>query len=165
MRSCRPRVGALSGPGLCFIVLLSGCSVESKTNPAPDSASSRVDPALSDSVRVSIHTPAEVRAGGAVPIEVQIENVSAKTLALNLQGRDIAFDIIITTADGRPTWRRLEHQTLQAILRMETLAPGQVLRLEASWTAAGPGDYLISAVIPTDADPLRGPAVPLRVRN
>ena len=112
---------------------------------------------------MSVHAPVEVRAGDAVPIELQIENVSAKTLDLHLQGRDIAFDVIITTGDGRPIWRRLEHQTLQAILRMETLAPGQVLRLNASWTAAEPGDYLVSGVIPTDAAALQSAPVPLRV--
>ncbi len=115
-------------------------------------------------MRVSVHAPAQARVGEAVTIELRIENVSTKILNLSLQGRDIAFDVMVTTRGGQPVWRRLEHQTLQTILRLEPIAPGATLRLPAAWRPEEPGDFIVSGIILTDAAPLQSNAVPLRVR-
>jgi hypothetical protein len=80
-----------------------------------------------------------------------------------LTGRPIAFDITITRADGSIVWRRLEGQTIAAILRIEVLAPSGVLEFKGTWDQrtgsgerASPGLYTVQGALPTDSPtPLR----------
>ena len=164
MRRKRPRAGALSGPGLCLLVGLGACGTDSKSDSSADTVVSDRTVTHPDSLRVSIHAPTEVQSGDSLPIELRIENVTASPLTVNLQGRDIVFDVAVSTADGKPVWRRLEGQTTQSILRIETLAAGQVLRLRDAWRAAAAGDYRMRGIVPTDAAPLQTEVVSVRVR-
>ncbi len=107
-----------------------------------------------DTVRIELRLPAQVEAGDSIPITVRVENISGRRLDLSLLGREIAFDIIIRTRSGEQVWRRLEHATLQSILQVKSLAAGEVFELHAAWHAARPGDYLVSASLPTDGQPL-----------
>ena len=118
----------------------------------------------SPGLRVTIHVATEVQAGDSVPIELRLENVTDTTVTVNLQGRDIVFNVIVSTTDGKTVWRRMEGQTTQSILRMETFAPGQVLRLRDVWRATAAGDFLVRGVVPTDAAPLQTEPVRFRVR-
>jgi hypothetical protein len=117
-----------------------------------------------DTVSVTLRLPEQAQAGDSVPITVRVENTSSRRVDLSLLGREIAFDIIIETKSGQPVWRRLQRATLQSILQVRSLQPGEAFELHDKWPAAGPGDYLVSASLPTDAQPLvtRQPT-PLRV--
>jgi hypothetical protein len=112
----------------------------------------------SDSVRVKVTAPATARVGDSVAIELRVENVSARPVSLSLQGREIAFDLVVTTGDGRTVWSRLQNRTLQSILQLKTLEPGESFVLRDVWRANVEGNYLVSGVVPTDAEPLRSTA-------
>lgn len=124
----------------------------------------------SDSVRLSLELPDEVRAGEPVPIALRVENVANRPLDLYLTGRPIAFDLIVTDAEGSAVWRRLEDEVIPAILRIETLGPGDTLELERTWdqrTKEGepvpPGDYTVRGELLTEDEPLTTPEKPLRI--
>ena len=98
-----------------------------------------------------------VRSGEAVPITLRLTNTDRKPATAYLQGRPAAFDIVITRRDGTPVWRRLEGAVVPAVLQVRSLAPGAVLEFHDSWpqrtnlgAAVGPGDYLVTGVLPTD---------------
>ena len=159
-----PRIGFAASPGqfLFLLVMVLACSPESRPSAAnPDTTEAS---ASLDTVRVTLRLPGQVQAGDSVPITVRVENTGSRRVDLSLLGREIAFDIIIETNSGQPVWRRLQGATLQSILQVRSLAPGEAFELHDSWPAARPGDYLVSASLPTDAPPLvtRHPT-PLRV--
>jgi hypothetical protein len=68
-------------------------------------------------------------------------------------------------------WRRLEGAIVPAVLQVRSLAPGEVLEFHDTWpqrtnlgAAVGPGDYLVTGVLPTDPPAeLRTHAAPLRI--
>ena len=122
-------------------------------------------------IALELRIPAEASVGSTVPIILRIENVGDRPIDLYLRGRTIAFDIVVRRQDGEVVWRRLEHEVIPAILRLETLAPRQVVELPADWhltTSAGPrvspGSYLVEGLVLTDGPALRTPPVTLRVR-
>lgn len=128
--------------------------------------------AVSDSLRLETRVPERVSAGEPVPVVLRAENVSGGTLDLYLQGRTVAFDVVVTDAGGRVVWRRLEGEIVPAILRMETLEPGAALELDARWdqrSDAGepvaPGRYTVHGELLTEGDPLVTPAARLRIET
>lgn len=119
---------------------------------------------------LEIVVPSRVRPGEPVPIALRATNPGDRSLDLYLLGRTITFDIVVAAPDGRVVWRRLEGATVQQILQIRTLAPGETLELRDAWSqrtnagaAATPGSYTVQGIIPTDAEPLRTPVVPLRI--
>jgi len=128
-------------------------------------------PQRPDSITFTVVAPQSVRRGEAVPITLRLTNTSARTLNLYLTGRTITFDIIVTRADGKVVWRRLEHVTGQQIVQVKTLTPGETFELKDVWhqrTNAGArvsaGDYTLTGVIPTDREALRTVPLPLRIK-
>ena len=116
----------------------------------------------SESLRLELDVPPEVRVGSTVPITLRVTNVGDQPVDLYLRGRTIAFDIIVRRDRGEVVWRRLDHEIIEAILRIETLAPNQVLELRADWnlrTTAGdpvtPGTYVAQGVLFTNGAELR----------
>jgi hypothetical protein len=70
----------------------------------------------------------------------------------------------VSREDGALVWRRLEGEVVPAILRLEQLAPGAELALEAIWDGrdqAGrvlpPGSYSLRGEVLTDGTPLVTP--------
>jgi hypothetical protein len=173
----RPRAwvaARVSGPPpIALLALLLGCGPAVPERPAdthPSSGSDAVDMAPSDSLRLSLGVPVEVAAGVSVPVTITLENVSGRPLDLYLRGRTIAFDIVVLDAAGVTTWRRLEGVIIPAILRLESLAPGQVLELSDRWDQrdnagrpVGAGDYSVYGEVLTEGPPLRTADVPLRI--
>lgn len=111
-------------------------------------------------MRVEMVVPPNVAAGAPVPMAIRIANVAGRPLELHLQGRTVIFDLTVRR-DHRVVWRRLEGEATQAILRLRTLAPGEVLELEDTWrqedragNRVGPGEYSVSGTVPTDAAPI-----------
>jgi hypothetical protein len=152
---CLPRIGLCIGPGQLLLLLgsLSCAGDRAPENRDPDRDTTTMS-APADTVRVELDVPAQVTAGDSVPITVRVQNISNRRLDLSLLGREIAFDILISTRAGQQVWRRLEGAALQSILQVKSLAPGEAFELHAVWRAATPGEYLVSASLPTDAAPL-----------
>ena len=122
------------------------------------------------SLRLSVVAPGEVRAGETVPIILRAVNTSDRPLDLYLRGRTIAFDVVVTRADGDTVWRRLEGQIIPAILQLRTLAPRETLELRADWDQSdnrgrrvSAGVYTVRALLLTDSAPLATDAAELRV--
>jgi hypothetical protein len=173
----RPRAwGAarLSGPpSIALLALVLGGGTAVPERPADThhaSGSDAVDMTSSDSLRLSLGVPVEVAAGVSVPVTITLENVSGRPLDLYLRGRTIAFDIVVLDAVGVTTWRRLEGVVIPAILRLETLTPGQVLELSDQWDQrdnagrpVGAGDYSVYGEVLTEGAPLRTADVTLRI--
>jgi hypothetical protein len=130
-----------------------------------------MSPQASDSLRVETVAPSRVRAGEPVPITLRLINTTSKPLTLYLRGRTIAFDLTVTRANGEVVWRRLEGETVPAILQVKELAPGEVLELEDTWDQAtkleepaSPGNYTVQGAVLTDQpEPIWTPAVPVRI--
>jgi hypothetical protein len=159
----------LLDPGrfLFLLMVLGACNVE-RAREQPE-VNSSTQPAPIDSVRVGLAVPNDARAASAIPVEVTVQNISRRNIELHLQGRDIVFDITVSNVDGMVVWRRLEGVAVQAILRLEPLAPDQVLTLRSAWpkeaSAVPAGEYDVFASIPTDTLPLISPTVRFRVTN
>ncbi|MGH7630262.1 MAG: BsuPI-related putative proteinase inhibitor [Gemmatimonadales bacterium] len=122
-------------------------------------------------MRFDIAAPSEVRRGEPVPVTLRVTNTAERPLTIYLQGRPTAFDIIVKNEAGAVVWRRLEGQTITAILGVRTLEPGQTLAFEDLWPqrdgagrAVPPGLYEISGALPTDGpEPLMTPATRIRI--
>ncbi len=116
-----------------------------------------------DSMRVEIVVPPRVAVGAPVPITLRIANTAARPIELHLQGRTIVFDLTVRRG-AAVVWRRLEGESVPAILQIRMLAPGEVLELKETWhQQVGPGEYSVSGEIPTDGAPLRAGPVPLTI--
>jgi hypothetical protein len=122
-----------------------------------------------DSMRVEIVVPPRVAAGEPVPIAIRIANTADRPIELHLQGRTVVFDLVVSRGEA-VVWRRLEAESVPAILQLRTLAPGEVLELKDAWQQAdragrrvGPGEYSVSGEVPTDGAPLRTGPVPLTI--
>ncbi len=123
------------------------------------------------SMTLQIVLPATVRSGEAVPITLRLTNTSREPVTAYLQGRPVAFDVIVSRHDGTVVWRRLEGAVVSAILQVRTLAPGEVLEFSDTWSqqsnlgeSVGPGEYLVTGVLPTDPPAeLRTQSVPIRI--
>jgi len=96
-----------------------------------------------DSLALRLDVPDSVASGRPVTIRFHIDNVSGRNVDLYLLGREVTFDVIVRARDGSPVWRRLENEVVPAILRVESLAPGGTLDLEATWDQrAGSGELV-----------------------
>ena len=119
----------------------------------------------------TISIPPEVRQGDPVPVTLRLRNTSPRPLTVYLQGRPTAFDIEVTNQAGRVVWRRLAGEPVQAILGVQTLAPGASLTFEDAWPQrdqAGrsipPGHYTLVGRLLTDGDSLTTRPTTVRVR-
>jgi len=118
-----------------------------------------------DSLRFDLIAPAEARFGRAVPITLRLTNVSPRAVEAHFLGREIAFDIVVSRADGTPVWRRLEGAIVPGILQVRMIAPGETLEWRDVWRPANPGRYRLQGILPADEpEPLRTPWVELIVR-
>jgi hypothetical protein len=116
--------------------------------PVPDSVTG---------VRVSLVAPDTVARGAKVPISIRVSNTTSAPLDLYLRGRDIAFDITVTDSTRAEVWRRLEGETVLAIIQIKTLGPGETLELSDAWdqrtkggTPVAAGVYAVRGSVLTD---------------
>jgi hypothetical protein len=123
------------------------------------------------SMTLQIVLPPTVRVSEPVPITLRLTNTGRKSVTAYLQGRPVAFDVIVSRHNGTVVWRRLEGAVVSAVLQVRTLAPGEALEFSDSWSqqsnlgkSVGPGEYLVTGVLPTDPPAeLRTQSVPLRI--
>jgi hypothetical protein len=123
-----------------------------------------------DSMRVELVVPPKVTAGRPVPMLLRIRNTGDQAITLYLQGRPVAFDLVVARPDGEVVWRRLEGAAVSAILGVRTLAPGEVLEFKESWNQRGragrrvsAGKYSVTGAVLTDGKPIRAGPVSLRI--
>lgn len=153
----RPALSAFALGG----TLLGGVA-ECQTTPPPERQA--------DSMRMELVVPSKVPVGQPVSMTLRIRNTTDRPITLYLQGRPVAFDLVVEQAGGEVVWRRLEGATVSAILGVRTLKPGEVLELKESWKQktragerVGAGDYTVSGSVLTDREPIRAGPVPLRI--
>lgn len=126
--------------------------------------------ARQDSLSLTLVLPAEVRAGGRVPITLRVENHERGPLDLYLRGRTTTFDVEVTDTGGTVVWRRLEGEIIPAIVHLRTLAPGERFEIGTTWdqrTTQGrpipPGAYSVRGLLLVEGKPLETVPVPLRI--
>jgi hypothetical protein len=155
----------------CCLVLANATTCRD-TPPPPEGDSSPPAPTTvsSDSLAIALEAPAALAGGRSAIITIRLTNPTDRTLDLSLRGREIAFDLIVSREDGTVVWRRLEGEVVPAILRLEQLAPGGELALEAIWDGRDqrgrtllPGNYALRGEVLTDAAPLATPQRRFRI--
>ncbi len=150
---------------LSLIAILAACTIEQRGAPEPDSNTEVVvgHPDSGDSVEVLISMPTFASVGDEVPIAVVVRNNTNRRLDLHLSGRQTNFDIVIMRGDSTVVWERQQH-AVQQILQLRPLQPGSSFMLEERWRAEVPGDFFVTAMLPTDGTPFRAPPAKLTVR-
>jgi hypothetical protein len=126
---------------------------------------------LQDSVALRLVLSASARAGEPIPIVLRLTNTTDHPVTLALQGRPIAFDVLVAREDGTTVWRRLEGEVVTAILAVRTLEPAESLEFTTTWNgrdrsgaAVPPGRYRVTGTLPTDRpEGLRSPPAPLTI--
>jgi hypothetical protein len=121
-------------------------------------------------LRLEVEVPREAPVGSPVPIVLRLVN-DGPAADVMLQGRPVAFDVVVTRIDGAEVWRRLSGATITMILQLKRMLPGESLEWRDSWDQRGstgdravPGEYQVTAILPTDPpDELRSAPHPLRL--
>jgi hypothetical protein len=104
---------------------------------------------------IELLAPPEVHVGDTVEIVLRLRNDGPKPIDLELTGRPVAFDVIVTGPDGKEVWRRLEGAAVASILMLLTLQPGEGRDYTAQWAqvdragrAVAPGRYVLQGILP-----------------
>jgi intracellular proteinase inhibitor BsuPI len=112
---------------------------------------------LRERLSLDLEVPKRFPLGEPVPITLILRNTSDRHVDLNVPGRPVAFDIVITSADGSVVWRRMKGRIIAAILQVLELAPYSSLELRDDWmqrTDAGvliePGEYSVVGELPVE---------------
>ena len=121
---------------------------------------------------LTLEAPDEVEAGQTVNLKLIWRNLTDKPAELNLGGRP-PYDFVVTTDEGKEVWRWLAGQTVQDILEIKTVDPGQKLEFMLEWQPvdqAGapltPGHYLAQGILNLDPPAtLKTKPKPLIIRN
>lgn len=119
------------------------------------------EPLFSDSVRLSIEFPHEVRVGEKIPLRFQAKNVGLQPVEIQLTSRPPVFDVVVRSPDGTEVWRRLHSRFFyNALLTRKTLNPGEVLELTGEWDQRDkdgkpitPGTYSVQGALPGVGSP------------
>lgn len=147
--------------GMVVSVVLAGCSDNRDTVPV-DTFAVQVEaragvPFPQPGPVVALVAPESAASGTPIPLTLQARNETSAPLDLYLSGRDVTFDIVISDASGDAVWSRLQGQTTQAILQLNTLAPGEVFEVGYTWDQRSQrgapvpaGSYTIRGIFLTD---------------
>jgi hypothetical protein len=151
---------------LLLLLLVPACTIERRGAPGtePGTELDIGSATAGDSVVVEIAAPRYAAVGDTVPINVVVHNNREREIDLNLTGREIAFDIVVTRSDSTIVWQRLRNVVIQPIVQLKTLMPGESFTLTDRWQATEAGSFIIGAELPTDSKPLLAKPVGLVVR-
>lgn len=143
-----------------IIPFVAGCVNEGSraadsVDPSVEARSDMPDPV--PGVSVSVDAGDTVAHGDRVPIVIRVTNTTSAPVDLYLRGREVTFDIVVTDTAGSELWRRLEDETIPAILQLKTLRAGETIELRDEWNQrtrsgrpVGIGEYQVSASVVTD---------------
>jgi hypothetical protein len=105
---------------------------------------------------MKLELPATVQSGQSVQLKFIMTNTSTQPVEVYLGGRP-AHDFVVSAQDGSEVWRWSHDQTVQAILEITTLAPGEQREFTAEWplvdnagTAVPAGTYLVQGILNGD---------------
>ena len=149
---------------LLLLVLMAGCTLEKREAPDANTEINIGDQTGGDSVLIRVSAPRTAALGDDVPITVVVQNNRERTLDLHLTGRDIVFDIVVARANKTIVWQRLANATIQSIVHLKRLEPGESFSLTDNWKASERGSFVIGAELPTDTKPLQAAAVGIAIR-
>ena len=107
---------------------------------------------LPPGVTLTMDAPARVRLGDSLAVVVRIANTGRAPATLYLRGRDITVDLEVRN-DAGVAWRKLENAVIPALLRLESLAPGQRIELTEHWTPTQRGSFTVVAMLLGERDP------------
>jgi hypothetical protein len=104
---------------------------------------------------VELLAPSKVRSGDTVEIVLRVRNDGSKPIDVELTGRPVGFDVVVTGPDGKEVWRRLEGTAVASALMLLTLRPGEGRDFTARWgqvdqagRAVAPGRYVLHGILP-----------------
>jgi hypothetical protein len=167
----RAAVGAfvlVAVPAFLWPGAAAGSGIHVRASVAPQEKT--VTPSPSDTLRLRLELPEEVKEGTPVPMTLCVENLTERTLDLHLTGRPVAFDLVVADDEGNVVWRRLKDEVISMVLGLEPLAPGAFLEFEDTWnqrTDLGnpvtAGTYSVRGEVLTETDPLVTPIRTLRI--
>ena len=102
--------------------------------------------------------------GDTVDIVLRVRNDGPAPMTLELSGRPVGFDVIVTNPDGKEVWRRLAGGAVGAALMLLTLQPGESRDFTARWAlvdqggnAVPPGRYTLRGILPMTGRQLATP--------
>ncbi len=116
------------------------------------------------SVVLRLITPAEAHLGNVVRLRLELRNTGTGAFTLNVAGWPAPYDFVVTQVRGAPVWnwRQTQSDTIQAIIRFQSIGPGEVVRYDGQWDlrdrkgrAIKPGLYYVRGVFPTHPLPLQ----------
>ena len=84
-------------------------------------------------LRAELVAPDTVQAGAPVRFTIRITNQTDKAVDAYFVGREIAFDIVVTRADGQIVWQRLAGKGVQMVLQTRIMQPEESLELGDTW--------------------------------
>jgi hypothetical protein len=124
-----------------------GSSFNPPTQPAPQGAPSPLE--------LRLEVPAEARSGAMVPVRLVLVNHGIEPVEVGLSGNPIAFDLVVTDANGAEVWRRLEGVAVEDILVTRTVLPGREIEFQDYWAQRDqsgrrvpPGTYRLRGILP-----------------
>jgi hypothetical protein len=120
----------------------------------------------------TLEAPDEVEAGQTATLKLIWRNLTDKPVELSLGGRP-PYDFVLTTDGGKEIWRWLAGQTVQDILEIKTVEPGQKLEFTLEWRAVdqagaslAPGHYLLYGILNLESPAtLKTKPKPLTIRS
>ncbi len=121
---------------------------------------------------LSLEAPDEVEAGQTVNSKLIWQNLTDKPVELILGGRP-AYDFVLTSSEGKEIWRWRDGQTVQEILEIKTMDPGQKLEFTSEWRLVDqsgaelpPGRYTLHGILNLDPPTvIKTKPQPLIIRN
>lgn len=106
-----------------------------------------------------------------VRMTLHVRNTGATPISLGLTGHPVAFDLVVSRADGTEVWRRLHGSVAPLVLRLVRLEAGQGLEFSDIWNRKDnwgrrtpPGSYIARGVLPTEDGLLTSPPRTLTLR-
>jgi hypothetical protein len=147
------------GLSLLLAMTIDGCSHRAGTPGRPEEP-------------LSLEAPDEVEEGQTINLKLIWRNLTDKPIELTLGGRP-PYDFVVTTNEGKEIGRWLAGQTVQDILEIKTVDPGQKLEFMLEWqpmdqagAALAPGRYLIYGILNLEPPAaLKTKPKPLIIRN
>ena len=104
---------------------------------------------------VELDAPDTVELGRPVQITLRVRNDGGAPAALELTGRPIAFDLIVTRSNGTVVWRRLRGEIVSMVLQVAILQPNESLEFAHTWDqrddtgrVVRAGSYLVRGELP-----------------